>query len=203
MNEQQLLETSVEQWNQWRHYHPQWRPNLSGINLSRCYLFEADFSDLNLSDADLSRACLIGANLSRADLSGANLMGAYLGEAKLESANLSWTKLLGASLTSADLRGANLLGAQIDQADFVGARLQGNRRSFRLQAWGERLGDRTKRNSLNRPFSSLRYSFAISELPQFCCPEPTVGAAEPSFSYPATSYSVKNRVNCLGSLVAA
>jgi uncharacterized protein YjbI with pentapeptide repeats len=166
MNEQQLLETNVEQWNQWRHYHPKWRPNLSGINLSRCYLFEVDLSGLNLSDADLSRTCLIGANLSRANLSRANLMGAYLSEADLKSANLSGTKLLGASLNSADLRGANLLGAQIAQADFVGAKFQPDRRSPRL-------------------LSSLRYPPTISHQPrQPYYPEPSVGAIEPSFSYP-------------------
>jgi hypothetical protein len=203
MNEQQLLETNVEQWNQWRHYHPQWRPNLSGINLSRCYLFEADLSDLNLRDADLSRACLLGANLSRADLSRANLMGAYLGEANLKAANLSWTKLLGASLNSADLRGASLLGAQIEQADFVGAKFQGNRiqgnrifprplslGSLSLEpvvAGG--LGDRV--SSLNSPFSLLRYPCRypyLSHQPyQPDCPEPTVGTLEPSFSYPLIS----------------
>jgi Pentapeptide repeats (8 copies) len=213
MNEQQLLETNVEQWNQWRHYHPKWRPNLSGINLSRCYLFEADLSDLNLRDADLSRACLIGANLSRADLSRANLMGAYLGEANLKAANLSWTQLLGASLNSADLRGASLLGAQIEQADFVGAKFQGNRiQGNRIQ--GNRifprplslgslsleplslepvvaggLGDRA--SSLNTPFSLLRYPCRypyLSHQPyQPDCPEPTVGTLEPSFSYPLIS----------------
>ncbi len=76
MNYVQLIEDSVESWNGWRLDHPDLRPNLSGANLSRDYLFEANLSDADLMGADLSHACLIGANLSRSNLSGANLCGA-------------------------------------------------------------------------------------------------------------------------------
>ncbi len=189
MNKQNLLETSVEQWNRWRRQHPQWRPNLSGINLSQCYLFEVDLSDLNLSHANLTRACLIGANLSRANLSRADLKGAYLDQANLKSANLSWSKLLGANLKAADLRGANLSGAQLVLADLADANLRqsgllpkppslGNLPSLQLSLHRERYAISSPAGHASiDPLHHLH----SHPLPSYY-PEPMVELIEPSFS---------------------
>ncbi|MEL6601789.1 MAG: pentapeptide repeat-containing protein [Cyanobacteria bacterium J06614_10] len=107
----QLIRSGVERWNHWRHLNPEYRPNLSGIDLSHCYLFEANFKNTDLSEANLSRACLIGADLSRADLSYANLSGAYM-----EQANLAHASLLRTDLTATDLDNTILLGTCLEQA---------------------------------------------------------------------------------------
>lgn len=125
MNYQQLIEYSVDQWNQWRIEHPNMQPDLSGANLSQDYLFEANLSSTNLSGANLSRACLIGANLSRANLSGANLRGAYLSRANLLYANLRRAQLVGASLRETNLSNADLFEAQIVGADLALANVTG------------------------------------------------------------------------------
>lgn len=127
MNYQQLIEHSVDQWNQWRTEHPNLHPDLSGANLSQDYLFEANLSSTNLSGANLSRACLIGANLSRANLSGANLRGAYLSGANLLYANLRQAQLMDASLRETNLSNADLFEAQIVGADLALANLTGTR----------------------------------------------------------------------------
>ncbi len=129
----QLIEDSVESWNGWRQDHPDLRPNLSGANLSRDYLFEINLSNADLRGADLSHACLIGANLSRSDLSGANLRGAYMSEANLFCANLRQAQLVGASLRGTDLRDADLFEAQIADADLAMANLTGTCLSITFQ----------------------------------------------------------------------
>ena len=125
MNYQALIEYSVDQWNQWRIEYPNSRPDLSGVDLSQDYLFEANLSGTNLSGANLSRACLIGANLSRANLSGANLRGAYLSRANLLYANLRQAQLTGASLRETNLSNADLFEAEVADADLALANLTG------------------------------------------------------------------------------
>ena len=117
MNYQQLIECGVDQWNQWRSQYPTQRPDLSGVDLRRFYLYEVDLSGSDLSGANLSRACLIGANLSKADLAGADLRGAYLGAANLSAANLSHANLTGAQIVGANLKGANLTGTCLELMD--------------------------------------------------------------------------------------
>lgn len=110
MTYQQLLERGVSQWNQWRVAHPNQRPDLRGIDLSRAYLYDIDLTGSLLIGVNLSRACLIGANLAGADLGGANLRGAYLSAANLSGANLSYAELADAQMGDATLQGANLSG---------------------------------------------------------------------------------------------
>ena len=87
--------------------------NLSGADLSKADLSEADLRGANLSEADLrcadlSESNLSGADLRCADLRGANLYGADLREADLRGANLYEADLYRADLREADLRGADL-----------------------------------------------------------------------------------------------
>lgn len=110
MNYQKLLQCGVSQWNQWRIEHPNQRPDLRGIDLSRAYLYDIDLTNSILIGVNLSRACLIGADLTGADLGGANLRGAYLSAANLSEANLSYADLAEAQISDANLQGANLSG---------------------------------------------------------------------------------------------
>ena len=64
----------------------------------------------DLSGADLLRAILWDANLEKANLGFANLQGAKLNAANLQGAFLVYANLKGADLTGADLRGADLRG---------------------------------------------------------------------------------------------
>jgi hypothetical protein len=95
----------------------QWRPlqlpdaDLSGKDLSYCYL----------GQANLQNAVLVNANLFMADLNGANLANANLSGADLSATNLINADLSGAILTNtnmlvADLKNANLVGANTAQA---------------------------------------------------------------------------------------
>ena len=117
MNALVLLESGIDNWNQWRSRHPHIPINLAGQDLSHGYFFEGNFRGANLSGANLHRACLIGADLTYANLTGADLTGAYLGNANFTKANLSRANLKDASLDRADLRRTNLIGANIIEAD--------------------------------------------------------------------------------------
>ena len=75
--------------------------DLSGANL-----FRADLVNANLNGADLWRASLVNA-----DLTGVNLEDADLGFANLQGANLRRANLKDVSLYKADLTGADLRGA--------------------------------------------------------------------------------------------
>ncbi|MEO0456813.1 MAG: pentapeptide repeat-containing protein [Cyanobacteria bacterium P01_A01_bin.114] len=137
----EILQAGVTAWNRWRVRNPTLRPNLRGAdlqglslsginfhntylgkaNLSRAYLFEADFQSANLRTANLSRCCLIGANLHNAYLANANLRQAYLSytdlsNAYLHNANLRQTDLKEAILTAAVLTQANLQEADLSHA---------------------------------------------------------------------------------------
>lgn len=125
MNYKELLNEGVEAWNQWRVRYPDWLPDLSGVDLSCCYLFDANLNGLRLRGANLSRTCLIGADLSRSDLRGANLSGAYLSKANLRCANLHLVNLSGANLSEADVSNANLADTQLTNVELSGAKLLG------------------------------------------------------------------------------
>ncbi len=114
------------------------RLDLSGINLAKCNLREANlsgarlfeanlvFADLreaNLSYATLSRADLSYADLKSADLRGASLNNANLGGINLCDAKLAWAKLQKANLGGANLERANLYWTLLDGADLNKANL--------------------------------------------------------------------------------
>ena len=91
----------------------------------RLGLERAPLRKLVLTGRDLSKADLHDAQLQGANLWGAKLQGANLGGAKLQGANLRGAELQGANLWRAELQGANLGGAQLQGADLGGAQLQG------------------------------------------------------------------------------
>jgi hypothetical protein len=111
-NEEQLniLSQGVKAWNQWRRENPGAWPNLSGADLRRA----------NLGDANLNWA-----TLGRTDLSGADLFGAHLSYTDLREANLSGADLRTADLFVADLSEAGLSGADLSRAE-VGRTLFAN-----------------------------------------------------------------------------
>jgi uncharacterized protein YjbI with pentapeptide repeats len=137
-----ILMDGPEAWNAWRRRRENFDTNLdlSGANLRKANLHQANLSGdgiskailnrADLSGADLSRAGLSGAYLSRANLTKANLLRAELVEADLRGANLTEANLLRANLrwadlSGADLSGANLLRANLSGADLSGANLKG------------------------------------------------------------------------------
>jgi hypothetical protein len=103
-----LLKRGVDTWNQWRKYHPEVQPDLSGAILSYANLSRTDLSRSNLSGTYLSFAYLREANLCNADLSGA-----YLREANLCNADLSGAYLIGAVFIRTDLTLACLTGCRV------------------------------------------------------------------------------------------
>ncbi len=96
----------VDEWNEYRLAHRDWRPHLSDANLGRAHLSHANLSNANLGSANLINARLRSANLSSADLLSANLSNARLSSANLSSADLSNTNLTRASFGGADLSDA-------------------------------------------------------------------------------------------------
>ena len=123
MDYSNLLESGIDKWNQWRAQNPDDAGDLSGLDLSEGYFFEANFEGTNLANTKLQRACLIGANCTNANFSYADLGGAYAGDANLYGANLTGANLGGANLNKADLRQAILVDVDISEANTYRARL--------------------------------------------------------------------------------
>jgi uncharacterized protein YjbI with pentapeptide repeats len=88
---------------------------LSGANLHKAMLADANLSQANASGADLSNAHVGDADLMYADFSGAKLTGAYLGKPSLYE-----TLFVGA-----DLSGVRFDEAVLFQTDFTEANLSG------------------------------------------------------------------------------
>jgi hypothetical protein len=104
--------------------------NLTGADLSRARLAEANLFGADLSGArfrftDLVDADLSGSDLTRARLFYANITDADLHGALLTGAELAGAHLVGAILAGADLTGASLYGANLERAVLHGANLTG------------------------------------------------------------------------------
>ena len=92
--------------------------NISVLKETKSCL-NCDLSGANLNRLDLSEANLAGANLSRSsmaltDLSGANLQNTDLREAVFTGADLADTDMRGADLTGTSFAGAYMIGALMD-----------------------------------------------------------------------------------------
>jgi len=96
--------------------------DLSGIDLTKCYLRDRNMSKAKFQFATLVHADLTGAILAEADLSHANLRSATL-----RAADMSRAKVSGADFTAAVLCRAKLIGARSgtlsEHAIFKGADL--------------------------------------------------------------------------------
>lgn len=98
---------------------------VSKINLSCCFLEEADLRFVKFERANLVKTNLMGAILMGANLMKTNLMGANLKRANLMGANLIEANLAGANLSKTDLREADLRKADLSMASMTGADLRG------------------------------------------------------------------------------
>ena len=85
--------------------------NFSFANLRGVVLTGIDLTKIVLCQADLEKAKLIQVNLSQANLYKANLRGADLSQSNLSGANLRRADLTDAILTGAVLEGASIIGA--------------------------------------------------------------------------------------------
>lgn len=104
--------------------------NLSGLDLSRAVLREADFTqavlyEANLTGADLYQADLRWADLNDANLTDADLCNADLRNADFEGAILYRANLYDANLFSANLYNADLRNVCLDKANLTNAYLSG------------------------------------------------------------------------------
>ena len=107
---------------------------LEKANLQGASLAYADLQNANLKIANLQGADLRISNLQDADLKLANLQGANLRIVNFQNANLFSANLKGADLKSANLQNADLSGANLQDADLSSANLQGaDLRSAKLQ----------------------------------------------------------------------
>lgn len=98
---------------------------LEKANLEGADLGYADLQGANMKIANLQGADLRISNLQDADLKLANLQGANLRIVNLQNANLFSANLKGADLKSADLRNADLGSTNLQDADLSSANLQG------------------------------------------------------------------------------
>ena len=109
--------------------------DLTGVNLTKCFVQECNFNDAKLEKANLTESQLfetsfISSNLSRANLEKAilvqtNFSKANLVEANLVKANLNRAKLTEAVLSRADFAHAKLQEAILNKGNFAGANFEG------------------------------------------------------------------------------
>jgi uncharacterized protein YjbI with pentapeptide repeats len=165
-------------WDIWRQKHPNKRPDLSGVDLSRSFLqsygfYKSEIEEANHTDTDnradiqamfamrslaeastvidsLRRADLSRVNFSGADLSGADLKGTYLKKADLSGADLSGVDLSGADLSGACLKGADLSRAICVETDFTRATLT-NCRIYGISVWNIKLNETAQKNLIITP----------------------------------------------------
>jgi len=97
--------------------------DLSGLNLQKFRLREANFHESQLTNTNLKEADLSGADLSQSNLNGAILRDAVMVKAYMTYANLGGADLRGADLTEAYLRHANLRGANLCGANLTDAKV--------------------------------------------------------------------------------
>lgn len=102
-----------EEWNEVRILHPEWQPDLTGVQLR----------GLSLPGINLRDACLDNSVLSDSRLDGANFERASLQNADLSRASLSDVSFLAANLRGATLKGANLARTRLEGAELAGATL--------------------------------------------------------------------------------
>ena len=105
------------------------RNDITNIDISYCYLKNAELGGVQLQGADLLKinlqgATLFGSNLQQTDLGFANLQEANLGQANLQEADLSKADIQKAVLVEANLQGANLMEANLEEADIGFANLK-------------------------------------------------------------------------------
>ena len=93
------------------------------LDLSHCYLCQANLKRAQLKNAILKFSKLNGAELQEANLSGAKLQGAKLQGAKLDYANLDQAFFQGAILQEADLTGCSTIETKFMKADLSNADL--------------------------------------------------------------------------------
>jgi hypothetical protein len=92
------------------------RPDLSRVDLRRCYLREATLIHIRCRRATLAGSWLDEANLSKSDLTGTDFRHASFVKANLHSATLREADLRHANLTNADLTNADLQDAVANMA---------------------------------------------------------------------------------------
>ncbi len=123
-----IIDSGIQVWNKWRLEHPEITPDLSGASLCDRQLRRADFRDSILSGADLSRSDLSEAEFCHAKVEAGICRDANLFRADFFNADFTGADLSGANLEYSVMVETNLLGANVDQCRIYGIsvwRLQG------------------------------------------------------------------------------
>ena len=122
-----LINSGVDNWNEWRDKNPELIPDLSwssisnldlkGINLENTNLKLAFCKGCDFSNANLRHAVFFGANLENcifrnADIENVNFEGALLKNSEFTNSNV----------TNCNFKLANLEGTSFDNSDVTGAK---------------------------------------------------------------------------------
>jgi uncharacterized protein YjbI with pentapeptide repeats len=123
-----LLNQGVKVWNKWIREHDDIVPDLSnadlsGKDLTRVWLFDANLTGANFYCTKLNGAFLSGADCSGADFSKADFTMADLFFSNFSNAKLSWAMLDLSNFSHAKLVHANLSGSFMLCTNFEGADL--------------------------------------------------------------------------------
>jgi uncharacterized protein YjbI with pentapeptide repeats len=114
-----ILKQGVDVWNEWRDEHPDIRPDLRQVNLSRANLRDAVFNKASFFYASLWQANLNGSTFTGVDLQRANITDNnsfyFIQNTSIDDKNTN--------LSGLDLRGINLTGAELSKANFEEADL--------------------------------------------------------------------------------
>ncbi|GER89738.1 hypothetical protein KDW_39000 [Dictyobacter vulcani] len=156
-----ILREGIVAWNRWRLHNKAIKPDLCGEILSGLDLHKWDLRDADLSEADLANSNLTDIDLMGANLRSANLVGADLTDAYIYNANLMGADLSLAKLVRTDLGRANLTNAKLDDACLINCFVYG------VSAWDVKLKNTVQSNLIiTRPWQP-RVTVDNLEMAQF------------------------------------
>lgn len=118
-----ILQTGVDDWNDFRKKKPNLNIHLNGSNLSGANLPYANLSHAYLMESNLTLAIMHKSDLSRADLTRSDLIRTDLRNSNLHRCDLSYANLTLTQLQNSDLSNTNLCNARLWNTDLSGCDL--------------------------------------------------------------------------------
>lgn len=122
-----ILKKGVEAWNKWRDENQDEKPDLSGVDLTKCEFTGANFSNTNFNKARLHLWSVYDCDFSESNLTDIAAQASYWRNARFRGAHISGDLVL-SRMYVADFSGASVQGCGLIDAELRFLRL--NRTNF-------------------------------------------------------------------------